>query len=424
MNLDIPAALGLPLAFVTGLLYAVAEIWQSYMKHKGCFDEKEQVRRKWFVNVGSFLTFGTGGLIMTLAYASKVSVPLLNAAMMATNLFAVMWWQMLLGIKWYNLSMRHGTIVFCVAVGQLAFISPRPREEVDLELVFSKAPAIIWLSALLAMAALCSIGVFRTRKHPLDSERKVLSWACLISCLACLTDNGASAMGNLHGQPLIVATGMYLLLSILVLVLSTKAPAVCDICTYVPLQLCWQLIFNMITGFLVWDDAARLQHITPYLLSFLLCILSVQIARPGWAAATAHFYKTALSRQFTGIHAANRKSLIQSWKDIKDASPGRDEAAEHKAREAFAHGMKVMVSSDDGMLVADLCVRLYEARGTFALCAPMWHWMQDLPAFKRLARVDPNLIQDVFKAMSETERAETSVDHAPGVPGASQEYLV
>lgn len=428
MHLDIPAALGLPLACLTGLFYAVAETWESSVRSKGSCNEKDKVRNKWVVHIGSFLLFGSGGLIITLAYASKVSVPLVNAAMMATNMFAVMILQMLLGIKWYNLSMRHGTSVFCVAVVQLAYISPGPREEVNLERAFSTIPAIVWLSVLLAMAIVCSIGIFLTRGYPLDSERKIMSWACLISCLACLTDNGASAMGDLHGQPLLAATGIYLLMSILVLVLSTKAPAVCDISSYVPLQLCWQLINNMITGFVVWDDAARLHHTAPYLLSFLLCIMSVQIARPGWAAATQRVYKTALQRQFYRIHAPHRNALIKSWKDIEAACPGRDEAAEQNAREAFAASMKAIVNRDDGMMVADLCVRLYEARGTFALCEPMWNWIQDLPVFQKLHRIDADLFQDLTKAGSKTNRAELvgqiiadvekAVDYVPGVPGA------
>lgn len=212
-------------------------------------------------------------------------------------------------------------------------------------------------------------------------------------------------MGKLHGLPLAVAMGIYLLVSILVLTLSTKAPGVCDVSTYVPLQLCWQLINNMLTGFFVWDDAARLEHTTPYLLSFLLCVLSVQAAQPGWAEASGGYLRKSLSQQLLTLEEVNRERLLQSWKEIKTAAPERNEEAEQHAKSTFAYFMKTLVSHDQGGRVADLCVRLYEARGTFAFNADMWLWSQEGLVLQRLVRTNPHLRQDILELMSEAELA-------------------
>lgn len=219
-----------------------------------------------------------GGLIITAAYASGCPVPVANATMVATNLVANMILQVALRITYYDKSMRIGTLIFAVAVYQLAYLGPAPHEDRPLGEMLARPPAYLWFMLLLVSGLISTAAIFATLNAPHESYAKIVSWAVVISILGAGTDNAAACLGLLDGWQLYSSMFLYAFVALVLLALSAKAPALCDAATYVPLQLCIQMLCNMLTGLIVWKDGDSIKLMPPYLATFAVCILSVYLA--------------------------------------------------------------------------------------------------------------------------------------------------
>lgn len=409
-----PGAFGVASAILSGILYALAANITSYTASLKAKGNDISDRKNLWVHICSFVLFGIGGLLMTAAYASGDSVAFINAAMMATNLLFNMIFQMSLEINIYSKSMRFGTTIFLVAVVQLSYVGPSKRGEVDIKAMFTGQEAIAWFLVLASLAALSLIGIASTQNRDSGSFVKIGSWSMGISCLACIADNAASSFGLLQGWPLVAVVTGYVLLSIIVLGASSKAPGVCNAAVYVPAQLCLQLVLNMCTGMFVWSDAERTPALPPYLACFALCIISVGLLSEDiniWHGMRLIFMirRNKLSEGYSsGPLGTSLLELKKHWEALNnDLSPQQRQVEENSAKASLKESLIVAlslatISHED---IVDLCMLLHEDRGNFAASAAFVRWVESQEVYLRYVSHDPKFINAFRALLTPSERA-------------------
>jgi len=283
-----------------------------------------------------------GGLLATAAYAMGDPVPFLQGTLVATNLLLNMAFQICLGISGYTKPMRVGTLlIFAVVIFQLAKVGPDPRsDDVDIQAMFSQSSAIACFVTLGALTLLSGLGVVFTQNQPTESFTKIFVWSLHIAVMGSATDNAASTFGIISGSVLYAAFAVYGLVSVYILGMSSKAPAVCNASTYVPLQLTLQLVCNMFTGIFVWEDLNRMngKSVQVYIVTFVVIVLGVYVASPSADLVESMvrwriLRTTNLSKELAS--SAFGKSilvLVDGWEKIQTA-PGKE--SEDSAREAL-----------------------------------------------------------------------------------------
>merc|ERR1719277_628617 len=60
--------------------------------------------------------------------------------------------------------------------------------------------------------------------------------------------------------------------------LSVLAFAQCDVRIFVPIQLCSQLVMNLLSGFMVWEEARRVDNVLAYVLTYVICVVSIYVS--------------------------------------------------------------------------------------------------------------------------------------------------
>lgn len=406
--------IGLPMAMGGGTLYALAATGVSYFAEKGKRTGVPLTAKQNFaLEFAAFCTYIVGGLVATAAYAMGDPVPLLQGALVATNLILVMAFQIGLGISVYTKSMRIGTIlVFVVVMFQLAEVGPEPRgDDVDIKAMFAKTSAISWFIALVALLIGTGFGMVSTLSQPSESFTKIFMWALHLAVWGSVTDNAASTFGVIKGALLYAAFGAYALVSVYILGLSSRAPAVCDANTFVPLNLSLQLVFNMITGFLVWEDSTRMngKSTMSYLVTFVVIILGVYVASPSadlvesivrWRVLKT----TTLSKEMaSSVFGKAVLELVQKWRDVK-REPCKE--TEDAAKRALSHALSV--GSERGRIspemLVSLAVELYNGdAGSFAFSAGFMRWLDSCSYFQEYFRLDPAFRDNMIQLLSERE---------------------
>jgi len=397
--------LGLVLAVGTGTLYAASANLVSYVAHKEVLEGPTLSKcQHTLVETVAFCGYVVGGLMVTAAYACGTPVPIANATMVATNLVANMIMQWNLGITMYNKSMRVGTLIFLIAVFQLCHVGPAPRGKVDVKAYFSEPEAEAWFVTLAVFFVLSLLGTLATQNEPMQSWQKIASWACLIGIMGSGTDNGASTFGLLEGWVLYAALLTYCLVSFVLLLLSSRAPGVCEASVYVPLQLCLQLVLNMITGFLVWRDNERLEDIGVYLSTFALCLLGVYLTSDRvdvfagvtqWQMRRHHLTETQFGNTLS--------HLLDSWKWAQmKPTPAAREQSGRALKDCLTSGVARGVFDAENLV--DLAVSLEEEIGASGASVPVVQWIEDNPTIQNYVRKDASFEELLRETLSESQR--------------------
>lgn len=340
-------------------------------------------------------------------------MPLLQGALVATNLLLNMVFQISLKITIYTKAMRVGTLLcFVVVMFQLADVGPTPRDEdVDIFEMMSSSSAILWSITLAAFTILSGMGMYFTKQEPPEDLTKVFMWALHIGVLGAFTDNGASALGVMSGWILPASLAVFGLLSIYILGVSAKAPAVCDASTYVPLQLSLQLVLNMVTGILVWEDLDRMngKPLKPYFVTLVVIVFSVYVASPTadlvegvvrWRVLRT----TTLSKDVaTSTFGKSVLKLLHCWRNVR-TSPGTDseDAARRALRQMLSVGAERGLFTSKDLL--DLAIAIKRETGTYAASAAMLRWFHDNNLFNAFLRTDPTLKKQLLELLDEHER--------------------
>lgn len=406
------AQLGPVLAVVAGILGGSAANIASYFatleKRSG---QQQAGSRRCLVDLGVVVISVVSGLTGTVAFASGGPVAVLNAITVATTLLVNMVMQIVLGISYYNKDMRIGTFIFLVAVYQLAHLGPSPRGDIDIVATLSKPLAVGWIVSIFAMMACSGVAVYATLSMGPENIVKIFVWSLLLSTLGVLTNNGASLFGMLKGVYLGAAFIIYGLVSVVVIFLSAKGPALCEAAVFVPMNLCLVMVLNMVTGFLVWEDGERLNDKNPYIATFLICLFSVYITstnldivvsgRVGFGTAKHKLERSAFGRSVV--------DLLASWQVLKMA-PG-DEAATAAASKAFRGMLGLGISR--GILseaaLGDLAGGLLGEASGFEASAVVVHWLEQTPYLKNCCVQDVDLSMSLRSTLSPAELAKLEV---------------
>jgi len=396
---------GLPMAVVTGCCYAVAANVASYVATQAERTGKSPPRTTTLLtDIAALAGYVVGGMIITVAYASGAAVPVVNATMVATNLLVNMVLQIVLGITYYNKEMRVGTMIFVVAVFQLATIGPAERGDVDIVEKFTAPLALGWTLALVIMLAVSSVLVVTTYDAPAESMHKICAWAISISVMGTATDNGASVFGMLRGVALASMMAVYFFMAGALLLLSAKAPAVCEASIYVPVQLCTQMVFNMATGFLVWEDQTRVHNPSAYLATFVICLMSVYSSSSGvdiMASGSVKLY--AYTANFDRSHFGQSViAVLNSWKRLEvDNSEEARAAASEALRTMLFNGSARGAFTDISLV--QLAVALSGEASEYKATAQVVHWMENTPFFRKYTSGHPEFSEALRRSLSGDE---------------------
>ncbi|CAE7262157.1 unnamed protein product, partial [Symbiodinium pilosum] len=186
-----------------------------------------------------------------------------------------MFWQITLGMKYYNKSMRVGTIVLICAVGELSEIGPNEPSDLPVVELLSEPVAIAWTALLVLGTIVAMYGIYKTNNQPINSPTKLFCFVAVVSFTTVIGASIGKCLGLAQGAALAVVICLYFLDGVFCMGFTVLANAKCDVAIYIPAQLSLQLVVNMVTGYLVWGDAQYVEHPAAYLLVYALCILGV-----------------------------------------------------------------------------------------------------------------------------------------------------
>jgi len=325
------------------------------------------------------------------------------------NLLVNMFWQAFLGMKYFNKSMRVGTMVLICAVAELSEIGPDEPANLPVLELLSHQVAMLWIVFLVACTAFCMVGCYRTMNEPIESVPKLLFFTMLTTFSTVIGCSVGKCLAMVKGPALVLVIIIYFVDGCLVMMSTVVANARCDVALFIPAQLSSQLVVNMITGYLVWGDAKYVKEPVAYILVYILCILGVYLNSPdmdlvGDALRQHYIAQSKLSEGVakTGFgHAILR--LLSVWRQQQ----GRRNP-ENSDIEACRQGIHdvLQVGLDTGSIkhpeVSTLCLRLLQERG-FGPNAAVVHWIEkDMRHFKYSAQ-DPALQDEFRKTLSAEE---------------------
>ncbi|CAJ1406720.1 unnamed protein product [Effrenium voratum] len=243
------------------------------------------------------------------------------------NLLGNMFWQSMLGLKFYDKSMRVGTIVLICAVAELSEIGPQEPPDLPVEELLTHPVAITWAMVMVILAFVSLYGMFKTMHLEMDSPVKLTLYASMVTFTTVVGASIGKLFGLVKGPALALAFTVYFLDGVLCMAGTVMANAQCDVAIFVPLQLSSQLVVNMITGYLVWGDAKYIEHPVSYILVYFLCVMGVYLNSPtmdlvGGMLQWYFIRRSSLSGgRATSSFGKGVLGLLESWRQKADNSP-------------------------------------------------------------------------------------------------------
>jgi hypothetical protein len=268
---------------VGGSLSATGANVQAYAKHR---ERQTGIKLTFGQNVFfivACITLNMAGILLfTAACAVGGAVATVMPIQTGANLLANMFWQMNLGMKHFNKSMRLGTLVLLCAVGELGELGPNEPADMDIKQLMSKPQAIAWVVFLVIGTLLAIVGSWSTKDRPVESFLKLGLFTTVVSLTTVLGSSISKTFASqyLTASEKIAALVIYFIDGCIMMFFTVMANAGCDVSIYIPLQLSSQLVINMGTGYLVWGDAEYIDKPVSYVLVYLLCILGVYLISP------------------------------------------------------------------------------------------------------------------------------------------------
>jgi len=187
--------------------------------------------------------------------------------------------QQALGIKKYSWSMQACTWSMVVIICQMASVSPDARGKINVREVLSSLSAQVWCTSVICMWVVLAWGTYLSSNRKRRDRMKILTWALHSSMLVVITDNLTSFVGLFASWQVVIAAGVMMPLLLLQVWLFVRVPSHCDIVIYVPVFMCFQMFFNMLSGIFIWRDQERMVEgqFPMYLSTFLLCSITIFI---------------------------------------------------------------------------------------------------------------------------------------------------
>jgi hypothetical protein len=406
----ISPALGMPFAVTTGVLYAVGACIASYATARE--GRQDGTWTPCHGRIASFLSFSImllGGFIVSLAYASGVSVPLAQATVVATNLMVNMVLQIQCGFAKYSKDMKLGTWIFGLSVVVLGEVSPKPAVDLDIFDCLDEWHAVLWLLLLLGVLVASGVGCVLLKHLERSSTSKILVWAVFVAACGSMTDNWAKINGALKGYAAVAMWNAYFATGMLVMYVSVAAMMATDVTIYVPTNLCLQMLMNMSTGFAVWQDGDRVPALIPYLTCFALCTAAVYLSSNSVDLSQMQLRWQELKGGGLSLQDAKTDfgkqmiKLIKAFDEMKNErrmsfAPGRmsrAEAADMSSAEALKAEFEslLIIGVQDGYIsteeVLDLTIRMWAGRDPAAVFSDSMIWFSQTAFMQDYRARDP-----------------------------------
>jgi len=312
------------------------------------------------------------------------------------NLLGNMFWQTLLGMKYYTKNMRVGTIVLICAVMELSDIGsqePKFTSEETKELM-TKPLAVIWTCIMLLCTVLSIYGVKRTMRYSMESALKLFLFVSLVTFSTVIGASMGKLLGLVSGWARYLVGAAYFLDGIICLGATVLANGHCDVSLFIPAQLSSQLVINMITGYLVWGDAKYVEKPMSYFLVYALCIMGVYLNSPAMdlIGSLTRWHSIRNSKLSAGISGSNFGAevlkLLQMWQGNAALEGCRDQlgAVLHRGLETGAIRQNELVN---------LTLLLLKEK-QYGPNPVLVHWLEDLKLFHKYCEHDPTF-KDSFR---------------------------
>lgn len=374
--------------------------WSEYQKRKG--KEWSKCQGLGFSMACLLLNLtGIGMFLASTALGGAVAtvMPIQTGA----NLLGNMFWQTLLGMKYYTKSMRVGTIVLICAVMELSDIGPQEPAKFTQEEIrdlMTHPVAIAWNTIMLLCVVLTMVGVKRTLHRAMESSLKLFLFVALVTFSTVIGASIGKLLGLVKGWAWYMVAVLYFFDGVICLGGTVLANGHCDVSLFIPAQLSSQLVVNMITGYLVWGDAKYVHQPLAYFLVYALCILGVYLNSPAMdiIGGLTRWYSIRSSKLSAGLTGSNFGEqvlkLLQMWRNSSMEAGCWDQlgAVLHRGLETGAIKEHELIN-----LVLLLCrVKQYGPNPLLV------HWLEDLKLFQIYCQHDP-AFKDSFRQTLTTE---------------------
>jgi len=383
-----------------------------------------KMQNVFFVAVCFFLNLA-GIALFALSTALGGAVATVMPVQTGANLLANMFWQTFLGMKYFDKSMRVGTMVLICAVAELSEIGPNePADLPALELLTHQA-ALLWTIFLIVCTALCMLGCYRTFNQPVTSAPKLIFFTLLTTFSTVIGCSVGKCLALVKGPALVLVVIIYFLDGCLVMGSTVLANAHCDVALFIPAQLSSQLVINMITGYLVWGDAKYVKEPVAYILVYLLCILGVYLNSPDMDLVGDFFRRHYIRQSRLSEGVAQTKfghavvKLLSVWRRQQGerCAETEMEACREAVKDVLQVGLET--GSIKSAEVTALCLRLLQEQG-FGPGSPLVHWIeQDVQHFKAYCSQDPAFKDEFRKTLSAEEQGKLALLQDRSLPAGS-----
>ncbi|CAE8624289.1 unnamed protein product [Polarella glacialis] len=362
----------------------------AWSAHKTRTTGKEWTKRQetfFYVFCFLFNLIGIGlfALSTMLGGAVATVMPIQTGASLLGN----MSWQIVLGIKVYSKSMRVGTLVLLCAVAELSELGPIEPTKPDVLTLLSQQVAIMWCVFLVACTGVMMFGCYRTYREPVDSPSKLVCFTLGVTIPTVIGGSMGKCFTILTGMNLAIVMVLYFVDGIIVMGLTVLANAKTDVSVFIPAQLSSQLIFNMITGYLVWDDSKYIEKPVSYILVYLLCILGVYLVSPDLDLVGEVFrYRQARRSKLSEGVACDQfgeaaLALLGVWRRQGGRAVPESAAEREACRQALTAALQL--GQETGSIksheVIALVMCLLQERG-YGPSAPLVQWLEELQQFR------------------------------------------
>lgn len=369
---------------------------------------------------GCFVMNLTGIGLFALSTTMGSSVAVIMPMQTGANLLSNMFWQALLGMKFYTKNMRVGTIVLVCAVAELGELGPSPPSDDVLKYIRTPT-AISWVSFLGLAIVASTLAWWRNRGAPRNSMPKLLSIVSIVSLTTVLGGNISKCFGHVDGLAAAALYCLYILDGVICMTFTLKGNAETDVSLYVPAQLASQLVINMFTGYAIWQDGRHVQHPVAYTMVYAICVLAVYIMTPELDFVKERMMsRAAQARQLSQGTASSRVghgllNLRARWENSNSGVEGglTDPTQRETCRRAVIEVLDSAseIGAVDQTELTLLVVRLLEAgKG----CGPnheIVEWLEtDVGYYRQYLRADPEFGVQLRATLSDTDRAGSPSD--------------
>eukprot|EP00927_Polykrikos_kofoidii_P053700 TRINITY_DN48266_c0_g1_i1.p1 TRINITY_DN48266_c0_g1~~TRINITY_DN48266_c0_g1_i1.p1 ORF type:complete len:513 (-),score=77.04 TRINITY_DN48266_c0_g1_i1:49-1482(-) len=392
--------LGIVLAVAGGSASALgANILAWYMQQEVLGHAASSCRRKLYYLICLILNLaGVGMFAAACAFGGAVAtvMPIQTGSNLMTNMLC----QIGFGIKFYDKQMRVGTLVLACAVAELVQLGPRPPAKQDVLALISEPMAIAWCVFLVLCCVAAIASSIFTMKRPTDSVSKLFSFTAVVSLTTVIGSSLSKCFSLLHGTALIAAIAIYFVDGLACMGFTLLANAGCDVSIYIPLQLSSQLLINMATGMMVWNDLAYTSNLMSYLMVYAISILAVYLISADMDGMGIYIKRRGIMSSLLSRSRASTKfgaavlRVADMWNDMAneadlEITPEAGAARCKLIEDALVLGMeKHALSSKDilGLVMA----LLREQHGAPSLS--IIEWIETLPHVQEYAKRDPDFL--------------------------------